>query len=231
MLDRQRIERKDFTIRRRGYDPVEVDAHLAAIADQVEQLLRSPRSSRGTSAATASERVRAIVEAAETRSGEVSRGAAPDAGRGERPSEDSHAGPAVLGRLEAMQNELGALIESLRAGGSVAAGLDALETNLKEVRDAGTSRARIAPVAATPSAPSAQEPMNGLLAGEVEPQLGSEKVHGDALAPDLEGARLVALNMALDGSSREETERHLAEHFDLRDRRALVDEVYASVDE
>ncbi len=45
-----------------------------------------------------------------------------------------------------------------------------------------------------------------------------------------EGARLIALNMALDGTPREETERYLAENFQVFDRRQLLDEVYASVE-
>ncbi len=36
--------------------------------------------------------------------------------------------------------------------------------------------------------------------------------------------------MALNGTSREETDRYLAENFDLSDRAGLLDEVYASVD-
>ena len=51
---------------------------------------------------------------------------------------------------------------------------------------------------------------------------------GDA-GEDVEGARLIALNMALNGQSREETDRYLAENFDLRDRAGLLDEVYESV--
>ena len=35
--------------------------------------------------------------------------------------------------------------------------------------------------------------------------------------------------MALNGQSREETDRYLAENFDLADREALLDEVYESV--
>ena len=47
---------------------------------------------------------------------------------------------------------------------------------------------------------------------------------------DAEGARLIALNMALNGTPREETDRYLAENFELSDRSALLDEVYASVE-
>ncbi len=46
---------------------------------------------------------------------------------------------------------------------------------------------------------------------------------------DVEGARLIALNMALNGQSRAETDRYLAENFALADRDGLLDEVYASV--
>jgi hypothetical protein len=46
---------------------------------------------------------------------------------------------------------------------------------------------------------------------------------------DIEAARLVALNMALDGTPRDETDRYLAANFNLADRSSLLDEVYASV--
>ena len=42
-LDRQSIEKRDFPIGRRGYDPDAVDAHLALLADEVENLRRSSR--------------------------------------------------------------------------------------------------------------------------------------------------------------------------------------------
>jgi hypothetical protein len=47
---------------------------------------------------------------------------------------------------------------------------------------------------------------------------------------DVDGARLVALNMALSGESRAATERYLAEHFQLSERQALIDEVYAAIE-
>jgi hypothetical protein len=47
---------------------------------------------------------------------------------------------------------------------------------------------------------------------------------------DLDGARLVALNMALNGDSREKTGRYLAESFDVPDRERLLDEVYAAIE-
>lgn len=47
--------------------------------------------------------------------------------------------------------------------------------------------------------------------------------------PGDEGARLVALNMALNGTPREETDRYLAENFDVSDRSAVLDDVYSRV--
>ena len=44
-----------------------------------------------------------------------------------------------------------------------------------------------------------------------------------------EGARVIALNMALSGSTREETAAYLAENFELDDPEALLDDVYARV--
>jgi hypothetical protein len=47
---------------------------------------------------------------------------------------------------------------------------------------------------------------------------------------DLDSARLVALNMALGGAPREQTDRYLAENIQLADRAKLLDEVYAAVE-
>ena len=65
-----------------------------------------------------------------------------------------------------------------------------------------------------------------------EPRARRVRAATPAAAPasDVEGARLIALNMALNGTSREETDRYLAENFKLADRAALLDEVYASVE-
>jgi hypothetical protein len=47
---------------------------------------------------------------------------------------------------------------------------------------------------------------------------------------DVDGARLIALNMALNGESRERADRYLAEHFTLTDRQKLLDDVYAAIE-
>lgn len=45
---------------------------------------------------------------------------------------------------------------------------------------------------------------------------------------DADGARLVALDMALAGDPREAADRYLEEHFDIPERERLLDEVYAA---
>jgi hypothetical protein len=65
-------------------------------------------------------------------------------------------------------------------------------------------------------------------AAEAEPDAPEpEPASAPATAP--EGARLVALNMALSGKPRDETARYLRENFELEDEDRLLDEVYAKV--
>jgi chromosome segregation ATPase len=235
-----------------------VDAHLDALADEVDALKRSSRECNETLAATASEQVRSIVEAAEASAAEIQRRAENEAReiRGKASAEAkaargearlkareyvgkvSESTAAMLERLEAMQSDLSALNESLRAGATrLNTALRELEGNLAEVTDAVASRvpaSRETPGPVGREAPAtvaaAVAHSNERSVDEATIQVSSEKLHGDALAGDRDDARLVALNMALNGSSREETERYLEENFELRDGGILVDEVYATVE-
>ena len=81
------------------------------------------------------------------------------------------------------------------------------------------------------AAPEAEVVVEEVVVAEPEPEpeesLASEDASEDE---DLEGARLIALNMALNGNSREDIDRYLQENFDLSNRKALLDEVYESVE-
>lgn len=66
------------------------------------------------------------------------------------------------------------------------------------------------------------QPLGESLAGLASAGRPSESRSGDATS-----ARLVAMNMALDGASREEIEGHLAETYALADAGAIVDDVLA----
>jgi hypothetical protein len=88
------------------------------------------------------------------------------------------------------------------------------------------------PPAAPP--PAAVQPPPAVQPPAVEQPPAAQPPIAQHAAPapsaDLDGARLVALNMALNGQSRGDTERYLAENFDLADRAKLVDEVYAAIE-
>jgi DivIVA domain-containing protein len=261
-LDRQSIERKDFPIGRRGYDPDAVDAHLSVLADEIEELKRSSRRRTETLAAIASEQVRAIVEAAETSASEIQKQAEEEASdiRAEASSEAkttrehatseardyvgrvSESTSTMLERLDAMESELGALIESLRTGSNrLNADLQLLANNLVEVRDAVMPRPRFEPEPGAQAQAPAPPPPAGerdVFEEQSEPSAEGE-VFGEPAAPaqpgngseDTEGARLVALNMAMNRTPREEIDRYLAENFKLTDRRGLLDDVFAAMED
>jgi DivIVA domain-containing protein len=282
-LERQSIEKKDFPIGRRGYDPDAVDAHLGALADEVEELKKSSRRRSETLATSASEQVRAIVEAAESSASQIQRQAEEDAAeiRAEASGESqstreqateqarqyvgqvSESTAVMLQRLDAMESELSALIESLRTGSNrLNADLQLLEGNLTEVSEAVAPRPRFerepeagADLSADVAVEDAEagvdsEPAYAELeadeADEADAPAGYDETEAveeadeldDDAEPagaadgsdDTEGARLIALNMALNGTPRDETDRYLAENFSLSDRSGLLDEVYASVE-
>jgi len=277
-LERQSIEKKDFPIGRRGYDPDAVDAHLSAVANEIDELKRSSRRRSETLASAASEQVRAIVEAAEMSASDIQRQAEDDAAeiRSEAAGEAkttreqatdqarqyvgkvSESTAVMLQRLDAMESELSALIESLRTGSNrLNADLQLLEGNLTEVTEAVAPRPRFEREAVSEEVLSEPaltdeaeyeteaeaEYETEAEAGEFEDAGEMEEVvyveesgvlagPGEGAADvddDTEGARLIALNMALNGTPREETDRYLAENFELSDRRGLLDEVYSSV--
>jgi DivIVA domain-containing protein len=264
-LDRQSIEKKDFPIGRRGYDPQAVDAHLTAIAEQVDELKSSARRRNESLAGAASDQVRAIVEAAETTATQIQSEAEEEAKEIRRDARSeakstreeatsqaeqyvsrvSEATSSMLGRLNAIEQELGSMTDSLRTGTTrVGSDLKLLEDGLAEVKDAvSPDREEFQPEAAEavaavevpvsepePAYEIEEEPM-----AEPEPVLQAptdeaEAAESSGETDDIEGARLIALNMALNGTPRDEVDHYLAENFDLSDRAALIDEVYASVE-
>jgi cell division septum initiation protein DivIVA len=400
-LDRQSIEKKDFPVGSHGYDPQAVDDHLSAMADEIAEFKSASRRRAENMASSASEQVRAIIDAAESSAAEIQRSAEAEAqeireeahqearATRERAAEEvqehvnrvAEATGAMLGRLEGMEAELSNLLETVRSGAgrldsdvrelnaeleqaaevakppaqaefqpdlppepepvapaqsegsagwetggsgsdwassepavaSEAAGQtwdggpsEALSSNdigpsgtgeggesavPAQSWDAGASSAGWGapgdeaagaetpagegygsnspageqgsatghddwqhPTGTAPSAPvepgsesfpdapsappggSAPEPYG-------DPSHGSFEVYGPGAdtphdsgpaqgedTDDSEGARLIALNMALNGTPRDETARYLSENFQLSDRNGLLDEVYASVE-
>ena len=278
-IDRQAIERRDFPIGRRGYDPAAVDAHLRALANEIEALQRARIGGAEPSLASAAgTQVQGILAAAETAAADIesqalqsARTTREDADRdAQRTREDAikqarahvaavaQAASVLLERVSSMDGEVSALVESLRAGASRLAGdLSAVETNMGELYDAASGRAvsepsppasgtavappvldsssasgstePAAPVASSPPKMAPPPPVPAPAASAPPPAADAAGTPS-AGSSDLDSARLIALNMALNGESRADADRYLAENFQLADRQKLVDEVYAAVE-
>ncbi len=288
-LDRQAIERRDFPIARRGYDPAAVDAHLRELASQIEALQRgSAPAGQPSMAAAAGMQVQGIIAAAEKASAEIEREAREQLQRtrdealldAARLREDAivqgrtlvaavtQATSVLLERVGSMDGELATLVDSLRAGATRLTGdLAAVKGNMGELYDAASARkgslgpgaeagqpdeppaasaqasapspARGGPITGGTPSPGSPDPKAAVNVSESVASSTAQAtltMAAEEPAPvkgqegDLDGARLIALNMALNGDSRADAERYLAENFQQIDRAKLIDEVYAAIE-
>jgi DivIVA domain-containing protein len=252
-LDRKTIQKREFSSSRRGYDPAEVDAHLASIADAVERLGRS------STAGTAAERVKGIIEAAERTAEEIESGARERAGtagdeaaQAERRRDQAQAEANEQLRLAAEAAGLleQAVAELERVGGALAELPKAAPQQAPPAAEEPLAREE-APAPEAPAAPEersdsraqttvleeppAVEEQDEPPAVEEQDEPPAVEEQGEPAGVDAqgdpgaggEGARLIALNMALSGTPREETARYLAENFELEDADAVLDDVYS----
>jgi DivIVA domain-containing protein len=214
-LDRSSIQRADFPTVRRGYEPGAVDAHLSELADEVEGMRRHGAQ---PVAATASAQVQRILEAAESTAEQLRTEAGEEAR--EHVHRVSTAAREMLERIASMHDELGGLMDRLREdAGRLSSELRSLERDVGDVGPLGERDAEAVEPPAEVEAELEPEP-EPVVAPEPEPA-------ADTRPDDDEAARLVALDMALGGAPREETERYLAEHYALSDPGGLLDDVYA----
>lgn len=219
-LDRQTIMRDDFPSNRRGYDPAAVDAHLDRIADEVDEMRRRVAAPAPLSA-QAGEQVKAIVEAAERGAQEI-RDAAQAEAR-EHVANVTAAADRLRERIEQMERDMTQLVIDLREGADRLRGdLDGLQAGT-DALSAARGAAPSAPLPEPRAVAPAPEPATPEPPVAPEPPAAPAPKNGDSAA-----ARIVALDMALSGTSREDTDRYLAENYDLPDRAALLDEVYAA---
>jgi DivIVA domain-containing protein len=280
-LDRHYIERKDFTVARRGYEQQEVDLHLRQLADAITDLRAQLKATPAGIAGAAAEQVRQIVEAAEESAAEIEQRASDEATRvtddasrrareaRERADNESaeqlakvqQTAAKMLARASELEAELdqliggineasAGLVERMRAaGGQLESELDSIRQELLTVRPpepieppaAGNGyaveeqeQAAIADEREEPAAAAEPEPVDqpepepaAEAAPAPEPVEGPGPSAGGGGGP--EGARLVALNMALNGTPREEAARYLADNFQLEDQDAILDDVYSKI--
>ena len=152
-------------------------------------------------AAAAAEQVRAIVEAAERETEAQLRRV-------------QNAADGLAGRADEIERELDRLADGVRDA------IRELRRDLEELRGGGEAAPE--PVTGGAAVAHAEPPEDVKPAAEREQT--TEVQPGPA---GNEGARVIALNMALSGSSREETAAYLAENFELDDPEALLDDVYS----
>ena len=225
-MKREEIVRDDFPTARKGYDPAAVDAHLSKVADEVEEGGGKP-----SLADVAAEKVASIIEAAEVKAREIEAEA-----RREADELRSNAKEQARDQIERAQRSVASLIgqaDQLRERiGAMAKDVVAPEEPRSETEPAPDPVPEPAPptpeVDPTPVTVPEPEPPR-----EPEPEPPSiPEPRPDPPAPaangaDEQAARLVGLKMALDGSSRDEVAKHLAEKYELSDTGELLDQVFA----
>jgi hypothetical protein len=154
---------------------------------------------------SAAEQLRALVEAAE----EIRAGAEREAAQARE----------AVARVGERAEDLDRRLDELAAG--VREAVAALKEEVAALRDAQ-------------AAPPPSEDPGTRIDPAADDELIAEAEAAAARKPEVEaqpavpeGARLLALKMALDGRPREETAAYLSENFELDDPAGLLDEVYA----
>jgi cell division septum initiation protein DivIVA len=158
----------------------------------------------------------------------------------------TRASGALHDRVRALSGELDALAASVSTEAELPAALERATPTLAAPAVSRESPAAVERPAASPALPAVSpEPLAAVelsatssalpavspaLPSQVSPSPASPSPAVPPAGDDLDGARLVALNMALGGEPREQADRYLAERFRLADRARLLDEVYAAVE-
>jgi hypothetical protein len=175
----------------------------------------SEKPQKQSPAAAAAEQVRAIVEAAERETEAQLRRV-------------QEAADGLGARADQIERELERLAEGVRDA------IRALRADLKELRGGAAAAGDPAPEPVAKGATVAHaEPPEEIKPpaeqGEAaEAEAAAELAEAPpATPPGNEGARVIALNMALSGTPREQTAAYLAENFELDDPDALLDDVYS----
>ena len=217
-ISRDEIVRSDFPTARKGYDPTAVDAHLREVAEQVEQADRP-----ASLADVASQKVASIVEAAEAKAKEIEADARREAdellsnARDQARDQLERAQRSVanlIGQADELRERIGEMAQAV-VGGEGTRG--ETEPGPRPVPEPAPPQPEVDPTPVTvpePAPPRIPEP-------QPEPPLPAA-----ANGADDQAARLVAMKMALDGSSREDIAKHLAATYELADTDELLDAVF-----
>ena len=235
-MRREEIVRGDFPAARKGYDRAAVDAHLRGLADQIERLQARSESGVGSLAENTGDRVAGIIAAAEAKAAELEQEARIRAeeivaeARQQAAGEVQRAQESVAGlvsQADELRDRIGELSRGI--GGPPAAETPSTPGPVRVPEPAPPApEVDPTPVVVPEPEPPAQPEPSPVPEPVPLPDPGEEPPPAAANGDDA-GARLVAMKMALDGASREEIAKHLAESYDLADADALLDDVLARV--
>lgn len=213
------IARTDFPSSRKGYDRDAVDAHLKRLAEMFSDLERGAGAGASSVAGSAGEKVAEILSVAEAKAAEIEAEARQ---RAESIVADAHERVSRLGR---------------ELTGSAAAPQAEVNPEPAVVPEPTVPQPEVDPTPTIVPEPAPEpmpeptpdpapepgtEPMPEPTPLPPQPDVPPAAANGEAAA-----AKLVALKMALDGSSREEIERKLASEYGLEDSGPLLDDVLA----
>jgi DivIVA domain-containing protein len=193
-----RVQRDE--ILRHDFPVVRRGYDQAAVDAHLRRVADGLRAPAASLSAGASEQVRSILEAAEASAAEMR------ADAGSHVARVKDAAAVMLGRIDELERELDTLLAALRRTG------ERLDDGLARLDEQVAGEEE--PVDEVPAQASSQ-------VDEVPAQADEAALDGDEA-----GARLIALNLALNGTPRDETAAYLAEHFQLADAQALLDDVY-----
>lgn len=224
-LSREEIVGKDFPNARKGYEPDAVDAHLREIADRIERQSGSP-----SLADVAAEKVASIVEAAEAKAQEIEADARREAdellsgAREQAKDQIERAQRSVaklVGQADELRERIGAMAEDVIGAGEA-------ETPQPEPSpEPVPPEPEVDPTPVVVPEPTPEPVPEPEPPSVPEPQ--PNQPPAAANGADDSAARLVAMKMALEGSSRDEIAKHLAASYELGDSGELLDAVFERV--
>jgi DivIVA domain-containing protein len=224
-MKRDEIIKSDFPTARKGYDRAAVDAHLRKVADAADRSAGEP-----SLADAAAQKVGSIIEAAEAKAKEIEADARREADQllskaraeaGEQIERAQDSVSKLVGQADELRERVSAMAREVGGADTTA------ETEPQIVPEPTIPEPEVDPtpvVVPEPEPPATPEPEPlPMPEREPEPELPAASSNG----ADEQAARLVAMKMVLDGSSRDEVEKHLADSYALADAGKLLDEVFA----
>lgn len=176
--------------------------------------------------ADTAERLEAIVEAAERAAENVIDDAEAQA-RQHLAQARAEAERLEEGRAASLAELIDPLLDQVQA---LRQDAERLQATLEEAKAKAEGGGRLEPGGQPESEPARRTPRLRAVASEDSPEGGSGKPASEGRRSDPAGARLLATQLAVQGSSREEIEQRLRNGFEIEDAGAILDAILGPED-